>query len=171
MKRKNTYRLKTHEYLGNGYYFITIVTKCRVNYFGKIKNNKMILNKRGRIAKQDWKEIPLHFDNVYLDEFMIMPNHLHGILIIKNHLNLIFNKKIRQRSNDYFSKISPYSGSISTIIRSFKSVVSKMIHEFDQNFKWQYSFNDEIIRNKYMLENIRNYIRANPLNFEKNDKF
>lgn len=167
MKRKNTYRLETHQYLGNGYYFITILTKNRINYFGKIQNNEMILNRSGIIAREDWKEIPRHFKNVYLDEFVVMPNHLHGILIIKNHENLISGKKTFDKNENYFSKISPHSGSISTIIRSFKSAVPKMIHEFNRNFKWQYSFNDKIIRNKYMLQNIRNYIRDNPLKYKK----
>src|SRR3989338_112538 len=75
-------RLPTYDYTSNGYYFITICTKNRENYFGEIVDNKMQLFKIGRIAKKFWQEIPQHFPFVTLDEFGIMPNHLHGIVVI-----------------------------------------------------------------------------------------
>ncbi|MBU0671168.1 hypothetical protein KKF29_03345, partial [Patescibacteria group bacterium] len=79
--RKNQ-RLNNRDYSKNGYYFITICTKYFVPFFGDVKNKKMILNSNGEITEQIWKNIPNHFENVYLDEFIIMPNHVHGIIII-----------------------------------------------------------------------------------------
>lgn len=85
---RKSYRLKNYNYSSNGYYFITICLKNRTNYFGKIKNEKMILNKLGEIVKKYWMEIPKHFKHVYLDEFIIMPDHMHGILIIKQPISV-----------------------------------------------------------------------------------
>lgn len=80
--RVSSTRLQTHDYSSNGYYFLTICTKNRENYFGEIVNNKMQLSKIGKTAKKFWREIPKHFPFVKLDEFVVMPNHVHGIIII-----------------------------------------------------------------------------------------
>lgn len=78
-------RLQNWDYSENGYYFITICTKERRYYFGEIINNKIQLSEIGKIIQHYWLEIPKHFLFVKLDEFAIMPNHVHGILIIKNN--------------------------------------------------------------------------------------
>ena len=80
--RVESIRLKNWDYSSPGYYFVTICTKDREFYFGNIKNNKMILSDMGKIAQQYWLQIPAHFPHIMLDEFIIMPNHLHGILKI-----------------------------------------------------------------------------------------
>ena len=82
--RKNL-RLKDYDYSQNGYYFITICTEDRIERFGKIENEKMILNKYGEIVKQFWFEMPKHFETIILDKFTVMPNHLHGIIVIENN--------------------------------------------------------------------------------------
>jgi len=82
--RRHSIRLKDYDYSKPGAYFITICTKDRKCLFGEIKDNQMFLNEFGEIAKDVWLEIPNHFPNVELDEFVIMPNHIHGIIIIQN---------------------------------------------------------------------------------------
>lgn len=77
-------RLQTWDYSGNGYYFITLCTKDKQNYFGEIADGKMKLNEIGKIAYKYWLEIPLHFNNAKIDEFVVMPNHIHGIIILEN---------------------------------------------------------------------------------------
>jgi hypothetical protein len=77
-------RLKTWDYASNGYYFITICTKNRHNYFGDIIDENIKLNQWGEIANKYWLEIPDHFDNVKIDAFIVMPNHIHGIIILEN---------------------------------------------------------------------------------------
>ena|SRR3989338_11249787 len=79
-------RLLNWDYSDNGYYFITICTKDKEEYFGEIINNKINLNKIGFITNKYWLEIPNHFPFVELNEFVVMPNHVHGILIIRNNL-------------------------------------------------------------------------------------
>jgi len=89
MLYKNRYRiennrLKNWDYSSNGSYFVTICTKNRVTYFGKIKNKEMEKTRAGIISEKFWLEIPNMFSNIELDEYVIMPNHIHGILIINN---------------------------------------------------------------------------------------
>lgn len=88
-KFKNKYRIGSHrlqnwDYSNDGFYFVTICTKNKQHFFGEIKNQEMILNQFGKIAQKFWQEIPQHFNNTELDEFIIMPNHIHGIIGIKN---------------------------------------------------------------------------------------
>jgi REP element-mobilizing transposase RayT len=90
-------RLENYDYTQNGLYFVTICTKDREELFGIIKNEKMILNEVGKIANRFWQEIPRHFPFVNLDEFVVMPNHAHGILEIwKNPVETQF---IASRTN------------------------------------------------------------------------
>jgi len=78
-------RLPEYDYSQEGYYFVTICTKNGYKYFGKVVNKKVILTQIGEIAYAHWREIPKHYDNVILDQFVIMPNHVHGIIIIESN--------------------------------------------------------------------------------------
>ena len=82
--RVESNRLKDWDY-STGAYFVTVCTKDRVNYFGDIKNGEMELSETGKIAKQYWAEIPLHFSFVKLNEYVVMPNHVHGIIMINKN--------------------------------------------------------------------------------------
>ena len=77
-------RLQGYDYSRPGKYFVTIVAKDRQCLFGEINHGKMILNKAGRAVKNFWKEIPSHYPDVGLDAFVVMPNHVHGIIVIGN---------------------------------------------------------------------------------------
>lgn len=196
-KYKNKYRitstrLKDWDYRNNGSYFITICTGNRKHFFGEIENNDnqktMVLNEIGIFAENFWIEIPKHFPFVELGNFIVMPNHIHGILIINSLQNdnenslqcNESNKKLKTINNEslqcndstntYFSEISPKSGSISTIIRSYKSAVTKNARFINSNFNWQSKFYDIIIKNSISFERIQTYIENNPSNW-KEDKF
>jgi putative transposase len=80
---RKTIRLKGYDYSQEGFYFLTICCQNRTQLFGEIIDGKMILNDAGEIANQSWSEIPTHFPNVVLHEFVIMPNHVHGIIELK----------------------------------------------------------------------------------------
>lgn len=159
---RQSMRLKDYDYSTNGYYFITICTKNKIECFGKITNGKMELSEIGKIANQCWLEIPEHFPNTKLDEYIIMPNHLHGILIIENDPAFVGNKNFC--SLPWQTKLSR---SLSSIIRGFKIGVTKWCRNNNhKEFQWQKSFYDHIIRNEESLDNIREYIRNNPLKWE-----
>lgn len=174
--RIESVRLKNWDYRNNGAYFITINTGNRKHFFGEIINSEMQLSPIGEYAQNFWMEIPKHFPFVELGNFVVMPNHTHGILIINNVKSLHcydMDKSLHcndSTGNQYFSDISPKSGSISTIVRSYKSVVSKHARLLNPEFNWQPKFHDHIIRNSESFERIQNYIENNPSNW-KEDKF
>ena len=169
-KFKNKYRISSTrlpywDYGWNGAYFITICTKNRVCFFGEIKNGKMIFSEIGRLAHKFWNEIQNHFTFVVLDEFVIMPNHVHGIIIIDKPAN-----EHTTRTTPAQNRFrNPGKNNISSIIGSYKSVVSKYAHQIDEIFNWQPRFYDRIIRNAKEFYKIRKYIRYNPAKWE-NDK-
>lgn len=177
-------RLQNWNYASQGLYFITICTKNRIHYFGEIENGKLIISNTGVIADLMWHEIKNHTKNIELGEFVVMPNHIHGILIITDTivetlhatslpdtpLETLHATSLQRQRNEQMAKISPISNSISTIVRSYKSAVTKHAHRLGFVFGWQSRFWDIIIRNAQSFDNIQNYIANNPLNW-KNDKF
>ncbi|MDD3804431.1 MAG: transposase [bacterium] len=170
-------RMKEWDYRQNGCYFVTICTKNRDEYFGEIKSGEMQSNEHGKIARKLWLEIPNHFGNARIDEYVIMPNHLHGIIILDdkreddkiNVETLQCNVSVNAVENEFHSKISPRPKSLSTIIRSYKSICTRMINELETlqcnvstKFGWQSGFYDHVIRNDASLDKIREYILNNP---------
>ncbi len=153
---KNKYRiestrLKGWDYSSPGAYFVTIVTKNRACYFGNIKNDAMHLNELGEIAKQCFEKIPEHFPFVSLDVFVIMPNHVHGIIIINNPL---------PSSSD--NRFGPQSKNLASIVRGYKIGVTKYAKKNNIPFQWQPRYYDHIIRDEKSLNNIRQYIIQDP---------
>ncbi|MCK4730578.1 MAG: transposase [Candidatus Aenigmarchaeota archaeon] len=178
LTRKNN-RLRNYNYSDNGWYFVTICSRGRKNIFVEI-NNKYVgeglapsrdntpvqykdnikLSKIGKIIDKQWNDIPNQYDNIELDEYIIMPNHIHGIMIVDNQVEL------REGA-------SP-SPTICDVIRSFKSKSSleylKYIKQNNLDISgkiWQRSFYDHIIRNERSLDAVREYISNNPENWEQ----
>ena len=193
---KNKYRIKStrlanYNYGQSGFYFVTICTKNRQHYFGKIVEQKIILNKAGKIIQKYWLEITQHFENVLINEFIIMPNHTHGIIEISNNntttlcrdealprLPSTQNKIERNTPNQnetyvgehpQMSAISPKPGSLPVIIGSLKSICTKTINKSfpNTNFAWQPRFFDHIIRTEKILNKIQWYTRTNPKKWER----
>jgi REP element-mobilizing transposase RayT len=170
MEKYKSNRLNNYNYSNNGYYFITIITKNRINYFGKIKKGKIVLNKFGEIVNRCWKEIPKHFNNIILDEFIIMPNHVHGILIINHQISPdVADADLRPLHQGKFDRSKMY---LSKTIHGFKSSVTRTINNNFKNsgFGWQWSFHDRIIRNERELNIKQRYIENNPINWEIKNK-
>ena len=190
-KFKNKYRIPSArlphwDYRQAGAYFITICTHNREHYFGEIKNGRMQWSGVGIIAGVLWHQIPYHAQYVELGAFVVMPNHIHGIIIITNGNNdknnnnnnnpvveTLHATSLRRDTtpkNAQMSNISPKSNSISVIVRSYKSAVSKHVHRLGFAFQWQSRFYDHIIRNDSSFERISNYIINNPANWQ-DDQF
>lgn len=161
-----SYRLKGYNYSQNGYYFITINTKLKINYFGKIVNNGIKLSVLGHCALSCWKKIPKHFPFVKLDSFVIMPNHVHGIIIIEHPPVWTQDFASIREGN----KFGPQSKNLASIVRGYKIGVTKFAKNNQIEFQWHHRFYDEIIRNEQHLYNVREYIKNNPGNWksEKN---
>jgi len=158
-------RLKEYDYSQAGWYYITICTKDKMCLFGRVVNGKTILNKIGTIVKKHWEEIPKHFCHVELDEYVVMPNHLHGIIIINN----VGVQNFEPQQNK-FQHIIPKS--LGSIIRAFKSSVTQWCNKNElKYFRWQRNYYEHIIRSKKSLYNIRQYIINNPLKWELDDEY
>ncbi|MFH0780203.1 MAG: transposase [Parcubacteria group bacterium] len=169
-------RLKYFDYSQSGWYFITICVKDRKECFGEIKNGIMILNEYGKIAEKCWLDIIKHFPNVVLDVFIIMPNHIHGILIIRengNGNNVVGNKDFCSLPKNEIPWQTKLSKSLPSIVRGFKIGVTKYFREKqNHDFQWQKSYYDNIIRDEKALNNIRHYIKNNPAKWfrDRNNK-
>ena len=85
MKNRRSIRLKEYDYTQAGFYFITICTQNRICLFGKIENGEMALNDAGKMIQTAWNEIPIYYNGFDVDEFVVMPNHIHGIIKIKHN--------------------------------------------------------------------------------------
>jgi len=174
LKKRKINRLINYNYSKGGYYFVTICTKNKEEFFGNIKDKKMILNEIGLNAKKYWEEIPKHFSEIKLDKYIIMPDHVHGILIIKNFF-VIDNKFVNKYSGvlhllktKELLKKRQYQ-KLPIVIGSYKSAVTKNVNKLDRiiNFQWQRSFYDNIIFDEKTLNSIRKYITENPLRWSK----
>jgi REP element-mobilizing transposase RayT len=149
-------RLPGYDYSNDGFYFITISTEKHRKVFADMVNDKIQNNHYGNIALNTWFDLPNHFDNIILHEFIVMPNHLHGIIQIDNHLHLK-NKKPFDPTRQ---------GSISLIVRFYKSAVTRQIRETMKDFKWRNNFYDHVIRNEQDRVRIVKYINENPDRWE-----
>jgi len=159
-KERKKNRLGDFNYSDEEFYFVTICTKNRENVFGTIENGKIILNDFGKITENCWQKIPEHFENVEIDSFVIMPNHIHGIVKIGDPFNPVFRRGRISASptTDRTKMLLP------KIIQQFKSTVTRKINIIPSNFlfQWQRSYHDHVIRNEESLEKIQEYIRINP---------
>lgn len=166
---KNNRRLTGYDYRSEGLYFITICTKDRLPYFGGVKNGEMELSDTGIIVRDYWLDIATYNPQAFLGEFVVMPNHVHGIIGLQT-ADATTATALRCNAatgntdkNQYMATISPKSGSISRIIASYKAACTKMIRSVGtEPFAWQSRFHDRIIRNQQELQRVEDYILSNP---------
>jgi REP-associated tyrosine transposase len=136
-----------------GYYFVTLTTKDKKDFFGKIENDKVVLNTRGEIAGANWAGISAKFPDVSLDEYIIMPNHIHAIMIFKN---------LKQSKNIMDAKLNH-------ILDGFKRCTRLDINEAfprSKKFEWQSETEIREIHNEGELFDMRYYIDSNPVRWE-----
>jgi REP element-mobilizing transposase RayT len=169
---RRSVRLQKYPYAERGFFFVTICTHEKKCVLGKITNYEMTLSEIGQIVDRCWSDIPLHFPTAKLDQFTIMPNHLHGIIIInrvlpdESSMTACRARKIADTVYERFGK--PVAGSLPTIMRSFKSAVTKRVNELgwtENSPFWQRNYFEHVIRSEESLNRIRNYIWENPIHW------
>ena len=178
--RITTVRLQQWDYGWNAAYFITICTAGRNPFFGTIPpvQKEMKLSGIGQIVFDIWQFIPEQFPFVVLDEFVIMPDHIHGIIIIaKNGHNNLGSTGINRASTnaDFHTDPGGVTGNknpmlhdnLSRIIRWFKGRATFDCRKINPGFQWQSGYHEHIIRDRESHERIKNYIRNNPLEWHK----
>ena len=178
---RRSVRYKGYDYRMNNAYVITICTHEKRCWFGDIVDEKMILNQYGQIAEKEWIETPNHRDYVVLHEYIVMPNHFHAILEIKkikddingDDMEIFISKtsKLKYNSPEYLAMISPKSGSLSVIVRAYKSAVTRAINLTGIKYKWQDSFYETIIRGEEDYVAYSGYIKYNPINWHKDKHY
>ncbi len=174
---RHSIRLKGYDYTQVGLYYVTLVTHNRECFFDDPVLRRMI--------EHYWCEIPRHFENAVLDESVIMPNHLHGIIVIGEKQGEAFLARTESggavsiASDDLLENVekrnaSPLPcGSLGAIVGNFKSVTARRINEIRKTpgaLVWQRNYYEHIVRNEEELERIRNYIINNPTNWNTDDE-
>lgn len=180
---RHSIRLKDYDYSQNGAYFVTICAWQRECLFGEIVNGEMVLNNMGRIVKSVWSGLPKHFTNINLDEYMIMPNHFHGILHIIEFVGVKQDSPAlpafdlggnKGKAGEALAlPLRPVRGSVSgslcSVVQNFKSVSTRKINKFRNNPGcpvWQRNYYERVIRNEDELSRAREYIVNNPMKWE-----
>ena len=161
-----TTRLQPWDYSQDGWYYVTICTKKRLHILGTVKNQKMQLSPAGKIVQKYWKQIPEKFQNIKLETFIIMPNHLHGILLIDNPAEVRLVKKSDPQAP---LKMIRRTMLLSMAIGRFKMQSAKEINLLRKRSRtpvWQSRFYDHIIRKRESMYKISQYILNNPAKWE-----
>ncbi|MEH1996379.1 transposase [Nostoc sp.] len=210
--RIDSTRLPAWSYASNAGYFVTICTHGKKCFFGEVVQGEMLRAPIGEIAYKLWYEIPNHFSNCQIDSFCVMPNHIHGILVINQiREEDVMNPRTREedamnprtqeedamnprtqeedamnprtQEEDAMNRVSTRGdiqrggvtglfnpmlskNSLSKIIRWYKGRCSFEINQIYEGFGWQERFHDNIIRNEFARDQIRQYIINNPINWE-----
>ena len=168
---RRSVRLPGFDYRRSGMYFVTICAKNRECLFGEIQNDNIVLNECGTIALDCWNAIPKHFPHVRLDAFVIMPNHMHGILHISSYPHACRGTPWRAPTERKFAQ--SIAGSLSTIVNHFKGAVTRKMRTLYPTWDssvWQRNYHERIIRNPCELRQCTEYIVENPKNWEKDEE-
>lgn len=167
---RRSIRVKGYDYSSKGAYYVTIVTWHRDCIFGEVVDKEVILNNLGKIADECWRAIPEHFPFVELGAHVVMPNHAHGIIVIRNDESMTVGATNSVGATQWVAPTpsqtrpkGPKPKSLGAIIGSFKSAVSYRIHkEHNATGIWQRNYYEHIIRDERDLQNKTDYIEANP---------
>jgi putative transposase len=160
--RRST-RLDGYDYSRAGVYFITICTKGMTCLFGDISNGEMALNETGKVAYNEWVKTPDLRPNVLLDVFVIMPNHMHGIILI--------DETVLSKPETAVAGFRSPSNNVGAIVRGYKSAVTRQINLLNNDVSiWQRNYYEHIIRSERSYQHISGYIVDNPAN-RNADKF
>jgi putative transposase len=162
-KKRRSIRLKGYDYSQSGFYFITICTKNMKCIFGEIKNGSMLANQYGKIAGDAWLQTMEIRTNVRLHAFVIMPNHIHGIIEINtsraNCIRPRKNIRPRPRNRRRCRNSSSRNNNVGAIVRGYKASVTRQIKLIDETIEtvWHRNYYEHIIRDERSYENITNY--------------
>ena len=186
--RIETARLARFDYSAPGEYFVTVCTKDRAWWLGTIEAGTVQLSPMGVIVEEEWRKTEHVRANVELDAFVVMPNHIHGIIVIKNSVGSAADKKyfvvmtgsvISHALETTHRVVSTRNktktlkaNSLGSIVGQFKSVSTKRIWKAGfKGFEWQCGYYDHVVRDEHDLARIREYIRLNPERWDVNDEF
>jgi len=186
MEKRKQIRLPGFDYSEPRYYFVTICTQHKKHLFGRINNAEMVLNDVGNMISHWWEQIPNKYSHIILDAFQIMPNHIHAIIQITNHNVGVdqnqFNPHVDPNKNEYINSINNRRThrSAPTVGDIIQWVKTMSTNEYIRNVKtnnwptftkriWQRNYYEHIIRNEENLNEIREYVKTNPQNWDSDE--
>ena len=163
---RKSIRLRDFDYAEPGTYFVSVCARNRVGIFGEVVGGAMRLNMYGEIVVDCWRALPKHFRHVQLDEFVVMPNHIHGILVTSD-VGATHASPLRD-TDPTLRPSGPLPGSLGAIVGSFKSAVTNRINRFRDapGTVWQRNYYEHIIRSNVEMDRIREYVSNNPAEWE-----
>ncbi|KAF0196380.1 MAG: hypothetical protein FD169_997 [Bacillota bacterium] len=157
--KRRSIRLPDYDYSTSGAYFVTICSHKGQCIFGNVVDGATDLSPLGKLVENFWLAIPEHFPQAYLDDYVIMPNHIHGIIVLEES---------SYAGAESFGR--PTKGSLATVLRSFKAAVTKEIKgQMRTNDVWQRGYYEHVIRNDRAMLEIKEYILTNALKWELDD--
>ena len=162
---RRSIRLPQYDYTQSGAYTVTICTEDRALLFGQIVDGEVRLNNYGEAVHDCWRQMPDHNHLVELDAFVVMPNHIHGIIVLGQHPR--DGGTACRAPTEGFG--TPVTGSLPTILRSFKSAATRRINQLrgtPGGRVWQRGYYERVIRNERELSAVRRYVVENPLKWE-----
>lgn len=185
---RKSIRLKEYDYANANWYYITMCTYNKEHLFGKVINNKVVLNDLGKIVKEEWLRTKEIRKNIDIDDYVIMPNHFHGIIIIEYNANdnagatrcVAPNNESQNNCRDTMHRVptertfgSSIPNSLPTIIGAFKASVTRRINKTLKSHQstWQRNYYEHIIRNDEDLFRIKKYIELNPLKWQLDEYY
>jgi REP element-mobilizing transposase RayT len=178
---RRSIRLKGYDYTQPGAYFITLVTYQREYLFGEVVKGEVVLNEWGYLALNEWQRLGQRYEQVIIDESIVMPNHVHGILLIRGKSDAVGagQETTLQIAPNFFAPPLPHAplrdasgvvpGSVGAIVGAYKSTTSRLINGLRNTIGasvWQRNYYERIIRDEAELRHIREYILNNPLKWE-----
>jgi REP element-mobilizing transposase RayT len=169
MRKRRSIRLKDYDYSQAGAYYITICTRDRECLFGNVVNGQMQLNEAGRIVRAVWDGLPRFYEGIELDAVVVMPNHLHGIIVICAAVGAIHESPLPSKQAKLLRIAERRRMLLSKIIGRFKMVTAKNINDLrgvSGLAVWQRNYYEHIVRNDESLHRIRQYIVENPAQWE-----
>ncbi len=166
---RRSIRLREYDYRSAGAYFVTICTFQRKCLFGSVMDGTMRLNERGHIVQTAWCDLPKHYPYVELDQFVIMPNHSHGVIVITGADMVRAGLKPARTEPAPAPEPHGKRHGLPEIVRAFKTFSARRINAFRDNAGcpvWQRNYYEHVVRNEDDLANIRQYIANNPLKWD-----
>jgi REP element-mobilizing transposase RayT len=175
-RSRRSIRLKKYDYSQAGAYFVTLCTNNRKSLLGEIQRGKAVLNPFGKIVEEEWHNTKQMRQGVDLDVFIVMPNHIHGIVVLTGIPSSANRRGTMHRApTPQFEQFGrPTTNSIPSIIRGFKSSVTQRINQIrgtPGSPVWQRNYYEHVIRNEIDLEETREYIQNNPLKWLEDEYY
>ena len=175
--QRRSIRLAGYDYSSVGFYFVTICIQNRECLLGEIVDGEVVLNDAGQMVEKVWTELPQRYFGVDIDEFIIMPNHFHGIIILQSPVGAPLaapSYRQNENTNQGAASSAPTDNkTLGDVVRAFKSIsaigVNKIVGRSGQPL-WQRNYYERIIRNEEELHQTRQYIRDNPIQWEFDDE-